>query len=608
MARGLTTAQQDRPTSRNVKALRALLPFVLQYKGRLLLVFIMLTIASLATLAVPLAVREMLDHGFSGESAANIDRYFLGVFLLAVVLAVSSAGRFFFVMQLGERIVADVRSAVYAHLLTLSPAFFERTNTGEILSRLTTDTTLIQSVVGASASIALRNIFMFVGAAGMLVYTSPRLSAYFLLLAPAVMLPLVVFGRTVRGQSNKAQEKVAHTSSRAEESLSAVRTVQAFSQEDNEVVRYNDTVEQAFHAAGKRIRMQAILTATIIFLVFSSITGILWTGSRFVVSGGMSSGELVSFIILAIMAAGALAALSEVWGDVQRAAGASERLMALLATRSDIEESDDPKMLPASKTRGLAFDGVNFRYPSRENIAVLKNFSLEVMPGEKVALVGPSGAGKSTVFQLLLRFYDPQQGRISISDTEIRDLSFLDLRSAISLVPQEAVIFAESAFENIRYGRPDATLDEVMQAAEVASADEFISALPEGYHTNLGQKGVGLSGGQKQRIAIARAVLKNAPILLLDEATSALDSESERLVQAALEKLMENHTTLIIAHRLSTILKADRIIVMDKGEIVESGTHKELLAQNGLYARLAEIQFGREGEEASNVVSLDKTH
>lgn len=608
MARGLTAAQQDRPSSRNVKALRALLPFVWRYKGRLLVVFVMLTIASVATLAVPLAVRQMLDHGFSGESAANIDRYFLGVFLLAVVLAVSSAGRFFFVMQLGERIVADIRSAVYAHLLTLSPAFFERTNTGEILSRLTTDTTLIQSIVGASASIALRNLFMFAGAAAMLVYTSPRLSAYFLLLAPAVILPLVLFGRTVRGQSNKAQDKVAHTSSRAEESLSAVRTVQAFTQEDNETARYDETVEQAFQAARKRIGMQAILTATIIFLVFSSITGILWTGSRFVVSGAMSSGELVSFIILAIMAASSLGSLSEVWGDVQRAAGASERLMVLLATQSEIGDCEDPVHLPEATTRGLTFERVSFRYPTRKNVSVLKEFSLDVAPGEKVALVGPSGAGKSTVFQLLLRFYDPQQGSIRISGTDIRDLSLKDLRSSLSLVPQEAVIFGESAFENIRYGRPDASLDEVVRAAEVASADGFISELPEGYHTNLGQKGIGLSGGQKQRIAIARAVLKNTPILLLDEATSALDSESERLVQEALEKLMENHTTLIIAHRLSTILKADRIIVMDKGEIVEVGTHKELLGQNGLYARLAEIQFGRDADEATNVVNLDKIH
>ena len=488
--------------------------------------------------------------------------------------------------------MADIRAHLYSHLLTLSPYFYERTRTGEILSRLTTDTTLIQSIVGASASVALRNIFMFAGASVMLTVTSPRLSAYFLLLAPAVILPLILFGRAVRGQSNKAQEKIANTSALAGESLGAIQTVQAFTQEERERSRFQEMVEQAFRAAKRLIRLQAILTATIIFMVFASIVGILWTGARLVGSGAMSPGELTQFIMYAAFAAASLGALSEVWGDVQRAAGAAERLTELLATKSDIVEREQLVALPEETARAISMEHLTFHYPSRDKIAVLRDFTLHLKPGEKVALVGPSGAGKSTVFQLLMRFYDPQGGAIKIAGVDIRDLALKDLRSEFSLVPQDTAIFGASAGDNIRYGRPEASYEEMLRAAEIATADRFIDELPDGFDTDLGQKGMALSGGQRQRIAIARAVLRQAPILLLDEATSALDSESERLVQEALDKLMEDRTTLIIAHRLSTVLKADRIIVMDKGCVVESGTHDDLVRKDGLYARLAELQFG----------------
>lgn len=583
---------EDRPKSRNIGALRGLAPFVLAYRGRLAMVLIMLTIASAATLAMPYGVGILIDNGFSDNETGDIDQYF-GFFLaLAALLAVSSAGRFYFVMWMGERVVADVRKAVYDHLVGLSPTFYEKTKTGEILSRLTTDTTLIQSVVGASASVALRNFFMLIGAIILLVYTSPRLSAYFVVLAPAVILPLLLVGRRVRGQSNVAQEKVADTSALAGEALGAIQTVQSFTQERRESKRFSETVEFAFRAGKRRITSQAMLTATIIFLVFSGIVGVLWAGARLVASDpNFTGGELAQFILYSVLAAGSMGALSEVWTEVQRAAGAAERLVELLNVKNDIDAPQNPKVLATPIKGALTFDHVTFKYPTRDHVEVLQDFTLTIAPGEKIALVGPSGAGKTTVFQLLLRFYDPISGSIRIEDTDIRDLDPVDLRSQFSVVSQSPVIFGTTAKANILYGRPDASDEEVAAAAQVATADRFLEALPDSYDTDLGPNGVTLSGGQRQRVAIARAVLRGSPVLLLDEATSALDSESESLVQGALDALMEDRTTLIIAHRLSTILKADRIVVMDEGRIVDIGGHKELVAKGGLYARLAELQF-----------------
>lgn len=583
---------EERPTSRNIGALRGLVPFVLKYKGRLAMVFTMLTIASAATLAMPYGVGVLIDNGFSDDAAGDIDQYF-GFFLaLATLLAVSSAGRFYFVMWMGERVVADVRKAVYEHLVGLSPSFYEKTKTGEILSRLTTDTTLIQSVVGASASVALRNFFMLIGALILLIYTSPRLSAYFVVLAPMVIVPLLLVGRRVRGQSNVAQEKVADTSALAGEALGAIQTVQSFTQERRESERFNGAVEYAFRAGKRRITSQAMLTATIIFLVFASIVGVLWAGARLVASDpNFTGGELAQFILYSVLAAGAMGALSEVWTEVQRAAGAAERLIELLNIPSDIVAPAKPVRLPDRVEGALVLEHVSFKYPTRDHVEVLRDFSLSIAPGEKVALVGPSGAGKTTVFQLLLRFYDPQEGRITIEGEDLRDLDPVDLRSQFSVVSQDPVIFGTTAKENILYGRPDASDSEIEAAARVATADRFLEDLPEAYDTDLGPNGVTLSGGQRQRVAIARAVLRGAPVLLLDEATSALDSENENLVQGALDTLMEGCTTLIIAHRLSTILKADRIVVMDEGRIVDIGRHGELVAKGGLYARLAELQF-----------------
>lgn len=594
MARGdnKTAEAEDRPSSRNVRALRGLLPFLLRYKTRLLLVFLFLSIASIVTLAMPAGVRLLIDNGFAEDAASNVDRYFLYFFGLAVLLALSSAGRFYFVMVLGERVVADIRTRVYDHLVGLSPSYFEKTQTGEVLSRLTTDTTLIQSVFGASASIALRNTFMLIGAVVMLVATSPRLSAYFVFLAPAVILPIILFGRRVRGQSNYAQERVGDTSALAGERLGAIRTVQSNTQEERESSLFARVAEQAYRAGRRRILSQAFLTATVIFLAFAGIVSILWTGARLVATdASFTAGDLVQFILYAVLAAGAFGSLSEVWSEIQRGAGAAERLVELLDVKSDILPPEHPKSLPQPLKGEIAFHAVGFKYPTRDHVEVLQDFNLTIRPGEKIALVGPSGAGKTTVFQLLLRFYDPKSGSITIDGIDLRELDPKDVRSLYSLVAQEPVLFGASARENILYGRPDASAAEMTAAAVVATADRFLEDLPEGYDTDLGPGGMTLSGGQRQRVAIARAVLRDAPILLLDEATSALDSESEQLVQSALDTLMEGRTTVVIAHRLSTILKADRIVVMDKGQIVDIGRHEELVAKGGLYARLAEIQF-----------------
>lgn len=543
-------------------------------------------------LALPLTVRKIIDQGFFFEHAKSIDQYFLTLFVLVFVIAVFSATRFYLVMWLGERVVADIRTAVYRHIIPMDPSFFEVTRTGEVLSRLTTDTTMVQSLVGAGISIALRSSFMLIGSLIMLTITSPQLTGLILVLVPFVVLPLIFFGRKVRHLSRASQDCIAESSAIAGETLNAIQMVQSFTLEDYHSRRFAGSVETAFHTARKRLQARALLTAFALLIVFSAVMAVIWIGAQFVIAEKMTIGQLGQFLIYAIIVATSTAALSEVWGDVQRAAGAMERLLELLSTKLQIVVPKHPVSLPPSGAEKICFRNVSFNYPSRPNQHALRNFSLEVAAGETVALVGPSGAGKSTVFQLLLRFYDPQTGEICLGDVDISTVDPNQLRQRIGIVPQETIIFAADVIENIHYGKLDATNEEILSAAEAAVADEFVNRLPEGYHSFLGERGVRLSGGQQQRIAIARAVLKNPPILLLDEATSALDAESEKLVQEALEHVMKDRTTLVIAHRFSTVLKADRIVVMDQGQIVAIGSHQELLTQGGLYARLAELQFG----------------
>ena len=580
-----------RPRGRSLRPLRALLPFVAQYPLVLLAAFIALIAATAATLAMPVAVRFMIDNGFSNADPESIDRYFLALFLVALVLGLASATRFFFVSWLGERITADLRAAVYHHITTLSPSFFEMTRTGEVLSRLTADTTLIKTVIGSSASIALRNAFMFVGSAAMLVYTSATLSLLAALTLPAVVLPMIIFGRMVRRLARASQDRIADTSAHAAETIQAMQTVQSFTHEAEDRRQFVDAVEASFDAARARIWARSGMTAIAIVLVFSGVVGILWLGAQDVLQGTMTAGTLGQFVLYAVLCATSIGALSEVWGEVQLAAGATERLVEILAVEADIKAPENPLSLPVPAHGEVRFEAVSFAYPSRPGISALDGVTLDVAAGETVALVGASGAGKSTMFQLLSRFYDPQGGRILIDGVDVKMVEPQAVRGALSVVPQETVIFAKSVLENIRFGRPEASREEVIAAAEAAQADEFVTRLPDGYDTQLGERGVTLSGGQRQRLAIARAILRNAPILLLDEATSALDAESETLVQKALGHLMVGRTTLVIAHRLATVLKADRIIVLEAGEIVASGTHDALLAQGGLYARLARLQF-----------------
>ena len=542
-------------------------------------------------LFVPMTVRMVIDEGFSTENAAVIDRYFLGLIGVALLMGVTSSLRFFLVSWIGERVVADLRAAVFDHVVGQSPAFFEKSHTGEIQSRLTADTTLIKSVVGSTASIALRNAFTLVGAVSLLVYTSPRLSALVLVAIPAIALPLLLFGRLVRQLSRKSQDTLADTNVFAGEALSFVQTVQAFTHEDTDRTRYRQVVDVAFQAARQRLQARAILTALVIFLVFGFIAGILWVGAQGVLEGTMSGGLLSQFVLYALFCAMSMAALTEVWGELQLAAGAAERLFELLSVEPEIAAPAEPIELPIPAEGRVAFEGVRFAYPTRSEIVALDAFSFVAEPGETIAIVGPSGAGKSTVLRLLLRFYDPVAGSVRVDGVDLREADPRSVRQRMAIVPQESAIFTESLRDNIRYGRPDATDAEVEQAAAVARVDEFALALPQGYDTLLGENGMTLSGGQRQRVAIARAVLKDAPILLLDEATSSLDSHSERLVQQALERLEEGRTTIVIAHRLATVRGADRILVVDEGRIVETGTHEALVARGGLYADLAKMQI-----------------
>ncbi|MBL0094784.1 MAG: ATP-binding cassette domain-containing protein [Piscinibacter sp.] len=584
------------PPPRQVRSLSGLLPFLRPYRGRIALAVLFLILAALSTLAFPLALKSLIDQGLvatdPGERVMALRGHFGALFAVGAALGLFSAARFYMVTWLGERVTADLRNAVYAHVVRQSPEFFETTQTGEVLSRLTTDTTLVQTVVGSSLSMGLRNTVMGIGAMTMLIVTNPYVMSQVLGTLVLVVLPSLYLGRRVRKLSRASQDRVADSSAIAAEVLNAIPVVQSYVQEAREAKRFDDATESAFETARKRTRVRSFLVAFIITATFGALLWGLYQGTQAVIAGQMSAGHLAQTVVFVTILVGSVAVLSEVYGDLLRAAGATERLMELLATSSSIASPARPRALPATQGgSSVALRDVTFHYPSRPKHAALAQFALDVRPGETVALVGPSGAGKSTVFQLLLRFYDAGEGHIEIDGVPLREASLEALRQRIGIVPQDSVIFSANALENIRYGRPGASDADVIAAAKAAFAHDFISALPEGYQTFLGERGVRLSGGQKQRISIARAILKNPPLLLLDEATSALDAESERMVQAALESAMKDRTTLVIAHRLATVQRADRIIVMEAGRIVESGTHAQLSDAGGLYARLAALQF-----------------
>lgn len=591
---GRKTAKKREKT---LSPLSTLFPYLLRHKAKLAFATFALLAAAGLTLILPVAVRYMIDYGFGGDNPNIIDDYFLGIIAVIALLAVTSSLRYYMVMMIGERVVADVRSDVFRHLTSLAPEFYDKSKSGEILSRLTADTTLIQSAFGASASIALRHLLMFFGSTALMVYTSPRLSMFVVFAIPLIVLPLLGFGRAVRHRTSRAQDTLANAIAYATEALGSIRTLQAFTNEKRVADRFEGDVESTYQAALVATKARSFLIGTIILIIASSIIAVLWVGASDVIAGRMSGGQLTQFLIYSIIAAGAMSELSQVWGELAKAAGAADRISNLLQVTSSISTPKNPIALPTPAIGELAFKDVHFHYPTATESGVLEGLSLSVKKGETLAIVGPSGAGKSTLFQLLMRFYDPVEGAIELDGVELATADPQDLRQHIALVPQDTAIFGTSIAENIAFGNDDATLEQIVNAAKLALAHDFISTMKDGYDTMIGERGVTLSGGQRQRIAIARAILKDAPVLLLDEATSALDAESETLVQKALDKLMDGRTTLIIAHRLATVLKADRIVVMDRGRIVEEGNHDSLVSQNGLYAKLARMQF-ESGAEA----------
>jgi len=597
MAKTVVDKSEERAATKDVAALKALMPFMAPYKWLVVAAGLALMLTAALSLTLPLAVRRVIDN-FGTKDIAVLDLYFIAAIGVAALLALGTGLRYALVTRLGERVVADIRKAVFDRVIGLSPSFYERVMTGEILSRITTDTTLIQSVIGSSVSVALRNVLIFVGGMILMLFTSAKLTGLVLLIVPLVVVPILTLGRRLRTLSRENQDWIAASSGQASETLSAVQTVQSFAQESVARRDFSNVTEKSYDVAKKRITVRSIMTVAVMFLVFAGVVGVLWIGTRDVRAGEMSSGALVQFLIYSIMVAGAVAALSEIWGELQRAAGATERLVELLNAVDQVNDPDAPVACPKPLHGDVRFEGVRFAYPSRPDRAALEDLNLEVKAGETVAFVGPSGAGKTTIMQMIQRFYDPQAGRILLDGVDVREMLREDFRGQISVVPQDPIIFSGSARENIRFGRPDASDAEVEAAAQAAAAHGFIEGLTEGYETRLGERGVMLSGGQKQRVAIARAILRDAPLLLLDEATSALDAESERAVQEAVERLSADRTTLIVAHRLATVKKADRIVVMEDGRIVAQGTHDALVAENGLYARLARLQF-TDGAEAA---------
>jgi len=586
----------DRETSKRVGSLSALWPFLRPYKLLMGAAVLALVLTACISLILPMAVRRVVDN-FNAQSGEILDQYFTAALAVAALLALGTGLRYALVTRLGERVVADIRKGVFDRVIEMSPAFFERIMTGEVLSRITTDTTLILSVIGSSVSIALRNFLIFLGGLVLMVFTSAKLTGLVLLIVPLIIVPILTLGRRLRGLSRENQDWIAQSSGNASEALLSVQTVQAFTHERASRKLFAVLTEQSFDAARRRIFTRALMTVIVIFLVFAGVVSVLWIGARDVREGTMTAGMLVQFVIYAIMVAGSVAALSEIWGELQRAAGATERLVELLGTDDAVQDPENPVQVTSPVAGALRFENVQFSYPARRDLPALNDLDLDIAPGETVALVGPSGAGKTTIIQLLQRFYDPDEGTVTLDGVALRDMARREFRAHMALVPQDPVIFATSARENIRFGRLDASDEEVEDAARAAAAHDFIAALPEGYNTYVGERGVMLSGGQKQRIAIARAILRDAPVLLLDEATSALDAESERAVQQAVDAMARTRTTVIVAHRLATVKKADRIVVMDEGRIVATGSHDSLVAEGGLYARLARLQF-TDGEAA----------